>query len=48
MNLGHASIKTTVDIYASDDPEARRAVADATAEAIRASAGDAPFASLKT
>lgn len=35
MNLGHASIKTTVDIYASDNPEARRAIADATVDAIR-------------
>lgn len=35
MNLGHASIKTTMDIYASDNPEARRAVAMATADAIR-------------
>lgn len=46
MNLGHASIKTTVDIYASDDSEARRAIADATAEAIRQSPGEATFAAL--
>lgn len=32
MNLGHASIKTTMDIYASDNPEARRAVASAIRE----------------
>lgn len=32
---GHASARTTMDIYASDNPEARRAVASATADAIR-------------
>lgn len=35
LNLGHSSIKTTMDIYASDDPEARRDVAAATASAMR-------------
>lgn len=36
MNLGHSSIKTTVDIYAGDDPEARRDIAQRTASALRA------------
>lgn len=47
VNLGHASIKTTVDVYASDDPEARRTVACATADAIRRAKGEAnPFGEL--
>lgn len=36
MNLGHASVKTTLDIYASDDSEARRSIAQQTAAAIGA------------
>ena len=35
MNLGHSSIKSTVDVYAGDDPEARRDIAQRTASALR-------------
>lgn len=35
INLGHSSIKTTLDIYASDNPESRRSIVEQTAAAIR-------------
>lgn len=35
LNLGHSSIKTTLDIYASDNPESRRGIAEKTSAAIR-------------
>lgn len=40
MNLSHASVKITLDIYASDHSEARRSIAQQTAAAIGATHDD--------
>ena len=47
-NLGHASIRTTIDIYANDNTESRRLVANDTAAAMRRAKGGARVLKLHT
>ena len=43
-NLGHSSVRVTLDVYASEDPTAKRRTADMVGEALKAVAADViPF-----